>query len=230
MAVRHADASGGYTTENQHEEKRIRGIRVSRRRSGAASEEKLDEWRKSERLEHEAPNTSASYPCVAREYLVSCEVQSRPGSVLVQKSGRVDDDVRISALHAFYWKDDLKRIELVEKWPCLNVVEKKICKRIPKILTEEKSWRTWKRNQNIVMDEVLVQNIVMDEELVQNVAMGEKIVKNFVMGAKIDPKVEMDLSLFKIDEWKFCNSVICSNCSTAHWNSRQRFIPRDAPM
>ena len=52
----------------------------------------------------------------------------------------------------------------------------------PKILTEDKSWRTWKSNQNIVMN----------EELVQHVAMGTKIVKNFVMGAKIDPKVEMD--------------------------------------
>ena len=56
---------------------------------------------------------------------------------------------------------------------------------------EEKSWRTWKSNQNIVMD----------EELVQNVAMGEKIVKNFVMDAKIDPKVEMDLPIFKISGW-----------------------------
>ena len=43
----------------------------------------------------------------------------------------------------------------------------------------------------------------MNEELVQNVAMGTKIVKNFVMGAKIDPKVEMDLSIFKICGWNF---------------------------
>ena len=74
--------------------------------------------------------------------------KSRPGSVLVQNQGRVDDDVRISALDAFCGKDerrsryigevlewyrgedagDLKRIELVEKWTCLNVLEKKICK------------------------------------------------------------------------------------------------------
>ena len=39
---------------------------------------------------------------------------------------------------------------------------------------EQKSWKTWESNKNIVMDEELVQNIVMDEELVQNVAMGEK--------------------------------------------------------
>ena len=86
--------------------------------------------------------------CAALEYLVSGEIQSRLGSVLMQKSGRVDDDVRISALQAFHgmygrksryigevleWcrgedAGDLKRIELVEKWTCLNVLEKKICK------------------------------------------------------------------------------------------------------
>ena len=82
--VRHADASGGYIKENQHEEKRKRGIRVNKRGPGATSEEHLDEWRKTERLEHEAPNTSASSdPCVAQEYPLSCEIQSRPGSVLV---------------------------------------------------------------------------------------------------------------------------------------------------
>ena len=52
------------------------------------------------------------------------------------------------------------------------------------------------------MDEQLVQNIVLDEELVQNVAMGEHFVKNFVMGDKIDPKFEMDLSIFKVGGWK----------------------------
>ena len=31
VAVRHADASGGYITENQHKEKRMRGIRVNER-------------------------------------------------------------------------------------------------------------------------------------------------------------------------------------------------------
>ena len=232
VAVRHADASGGYIIENQHDEKRMRGIRVNKRISGETSEEQLDEWRKTERFQHEAPNTSASSdPCVAQEYPVSCEIQSRPGSVLVRKSGRVDDDMRITALDAFYEMDgrksryigevldrhrgedagDLKRIELVEKLTYLNVLEKEIFKKDPKILTEERSWRTWKSNQNtvmdeevvqntvmdeevvqnIVMDEEMVQNVVMDEKLVQNVVMDEKIVKNFVMGAKIDPNVEM---------------------------------------
>ena len=34
--------------------------------------------------------------------------KSRPGSVLVQKSGRVDDDAQISALDAFYEEDGRK--------------------------------------------------------------------------------------------------------------------------
>ena len=66
----------------------------------------------------------------------SGETQSRPGSVLVQTSGHVDDDVQISALDAFYEMDgrksryigevlewyrgedagDLKRSELNEFW------------------------------------------------------------------------------------------------------------------
>ena len=33
----------------------------------------------------------------------------------------------------------------------------------PKILMDEKSWRTGKSNQKIVMNEELVQNIVMNE-------------------------------------------------------------------
>ena len=147
---------------------------------------------------------------------MSCEIQNRPGSVLVQKSFE-----RISALDAFYEKDgredryigevleryrgedagDLRRVELVEKWTCLNVLEKDFFNSDPKILTEEKSWRTWKSNQNVVMDEELVQNIKMDEELVQNVVMDEELMKNFVTGAKIDPKVEMGLSRSKIGVW-----------------------------
>ena len=121
----------------------------------------------------------------------------------MQKSGHVHDDVQVSALDEFHEMDgrksreigevleryrgedagDLKIIELVEKWTCLNAFEKKLCKLNPKvvtgekinpkILTEEKNWRTWKSNQNTVMGEQLVQNIVMDEEEVQNVAMGE---------------------------------------------------------
>ena len=41
----------------------------------------------------------------------------------------------------------------------------------------------------------------MDEEMVQNGVMDGKFVKNFVKDAKIDPKVVMDLSIFKIGAW-----------------------------
>ena len=203
----HADASGGYIMENQHEEDRMRDIPVSKRGSEAASEEQSDKLRKKVRFEQEAPNASASSEVyVALEYLASGETQSRSGSVVVQKSGHVDDDVQISALDAFYEKDgrksryvgegagDLKRSELnelVETWTCFDALERKIWKINPKILMDEKSWKTWNSNQKIVMNEELVQNIVMDE----------KFVKSFVMDAKIDPKVVMDLSIFKIGGW-----------------------------
>ena len=51
-----------------------------------------------------------------------------------------------------------------------------------------------------MMDEKLVQNSVMNEDLVQNGVMDGKFLKNF-MGAQIDPKVVIDLSIFKIGEW-----------------------------
>ena len=58
-----------------------------------------------------------------------------------------------------------------------------------KVVTDEKSWKTWKSNQNSVMNEELGQNSVMNEELVQNGVTNEKFVKNSVMNAEIDPKV-----------------------------------------
>ena len=94
-------------------------------------------------------------------------------------------------LERYRGKDVGDLIEVVEKWTCLNVLEKENFTSDPKILTEEKSWRTWKRNQKIVMDEELIQNIVMDENFV----------KNFVMNAKIDPEVVMVLSIFQIGGW-----------------------------
>ena len=39
---------------------------------------------------------------------MSGETRSRPGSVLVQKSGHVDDDAQISAYDAFYEMDGRK--------------------------------------------------------------------------------------------------------------------------
>ena len=103
VAVRHADASGGYITENQHIEERMRDIQVSKRGSEATNEEHSDEWRKKERFEQEASSAAASSdPTVALEYPARGETQSRRGSVLVQTSGHIDDDVQISALDVFF--------------------------------------------------------------------------------------------------------------------------------
>ena len=46
------------------------------------------------------------------------------------------------------------------------------------VVTDEKCWKTWKSDQNSVMN--------------------EQFVKDFVVDAEIDPKVVMDLSTFKI--------------------------------
>ena len=58
VAVRHADASGGDITENQHEENRMRDIRVGKRGSEAADEEQPDKLRKTVRFEQEAPSAA----------------------------------------------------------------------------------------------------------------------------------------------------------------------------
>ena len=105
VAVRHADLA--VTSEKtQHEEDRMRDTQVSKRGSEAASEEQSDKLREKALFEQEVPNASASSgPNVALEYPASGETQSRPGSVLVQKSGHVDDDVQICALDAYYEMD-----------------------------------------------------------------------------------------------------------------------------
>ena len=106
MAVRHADASAGLHHREPARRDRMRGVQVGNKGSEAADEEQPDKLRKTVRFEQEALNTSASSdPYVALEYPVRSETPSRQGSVLVQKSGHVDDDVQISALDAFCEKD-----------------------------------------------------------------------------------------------------------------------------
>ena len=106
VAFRHADASACDIRENQHEEDRMKDIHVGKRGPEAAGEEQPDKLRKTVRFEQEASSSAASSdPTVILEYLASGETQSRLGSVLVQKSGHVGDDVQISALDAFYEMD-----------------------------------------------------------------------------------------------------------------------------
>ena len=223
MAVRHAVGSGGDITENQHEENRMRDIHVGKRGSEAAScEEQPDMLRETVRFEQEAPIASASSdPLVALEYPASGEAQDWLGSVLVQWSGHVDDDVQISRwVRSTRWMDERvvtsekcwiaveeKMLQisrevnyngLVENLTCLNALEETDEKINLKILMDEKSWKTWKKEPE---DRV--------KKLVQNGVMNEIIVKNFVMNAQIDPKVVMDLSKFKIGGWKtVCNPSI----------------------
>ena len=123
MAVRQADASGGDIRDNQHEEDIMRDIHVGKRGSEATGEEQLDKLRKTVRFEQESPSAAASSdPTVALEYPASGETQDRPGSVLVQKSGHVDDDVQLSALGAFYEIDE--RVVTPEK--CWIGIEEKM--------------------------------------------------------------------------------------------------------
>ena len=142
VAVRHADASGVYITENQHEKKRKRDIQVNERESQATNEEQSDKWRKTVRFEQEASSASASSDPLDTLAYPACG-ETKSGS---QKSRHVDDDVQISALDAFYEMDgrksryigevlecyrgedagDLKRSEkneLVEILTCLNAFE-----------------------------------------------------------------------------------------------------------
>ena len=141
MAVRHADASGGYIIENQHEEKRVRGIRVNKRGSRATSEEQLDEWKKAERLEHEAPNTSASSdPCVAQEYPVRGEIPSRPGPYLCRSQV-----VLTTTCELLRWMHSTERMDerVVTSEKCWSGIDEKM----PEI------WRelNWLRNGHVSM-------------------------------------------------------------------------------
>ena len=199
---------------------------MTKRGSEAAGEEQPDKLWKTVRFEQEAPSAAASSdPTVALESPASGETQDRPGSVLVQKSGHVDDDVQISALDAFHEMDgrnsryigevsdwyrgedagDLKRgelNELVENLTCLNALEWKHWKSNQKVVTDQKSRKTWKSNQNSVMN----------GELVQNGVMNQKFVENFVMNAKIDPKVvDGSIHFFKLVDGTVCNTSI-KNC------------------
>ena len=89
--------------------------------------------------------------CCSLEYPASGETHSRSGSVLVQKSGHVDDDEQILRwMHSSRWMDERvatsvkcwsgiegkmpeisresELSELVENWTCLNALERKIWK------------------------------------------------------------------------------------------------------
>ena len=168
----------------------MRHIHIGRRGSETANEEQPHKWRKTERFQQEAPSASASSdPPVALAYPATGETQDRPGSVLVQKSGHVGDNEQISVLDAisYYEMDgrksryigevldwyrgedagDLKRSglnELTENFDMCQRPRGKFMKISPKILMDEKIWRTWKSNQKVVMDEKINPKIQSRED------------------------------------------------------------------
>ena len=98
MAVRHADASGGYIIENQHEEKRMRDIQVSRRGSGQqVKDNRTNGGRQNDSSMNLRIHSHLPIHVLPWNILRAVRHEDRPGSVLVQKSGHVDDDVHISA-------------------------------------------------------------------------------------------------------------------------------------
>ena len=60
---------------------------------------------------------------------------------------------------------NLRRIEMVEKWTCLNLLETDFLKSDSMILINERSWTIRKSKENIVMHEEMVQNIVVDTQI-----------------------------------------------------------------
>ena len=124
--------------------------------SEVAGEEQPDKLRKTVRFEQEASSASASSdPTVTLESPASGETQSRPGSVFLRwmhSTGRMDEGVVTSDK---CWSGIEQRMPEISKelnWLRSGHVSmfsrRKICKFNPKILMEEKSWRTWKSNQN----------------------------------------------------------------------------------
>ena len=60
MTIRHADASGGDITENQHDENIMRDSHIGKRGQETANEEQPDMLRKLVRFEQDDPSTSTS--------------------------------------------------------------------------------------------------------------------------------------------------------------------------
>ena len=107
------------TRERQHDENSMRYIHFVKRGSENAQEEQPDKWRKTLRFEQQAPNAeSSSTMHVSLEHPASGDTQDRPEPVLVQNSGRVDDDMQISVLDVFHAMDGRKSRDIKEVLDC----------------------------------------------------------------------------------------------------------------
>ena len=84
----------------------MRDIHIGKWGSEIANEEQSDKLRKTVRFEQDAPNTSSSSTMhVSPEYPVSGERQDRPGPVVVQNSGHVDDNIEKSWTSEESWNN-----------------------------------------------------------------------------------------------------------------------------
>ena len=174
VAVRHADASGGDIRETQQEVDRMRDIHVGKRGSEAAGEEQPDKLRKTARFELEASSAAASsVPAVALENPANGETRCRAGSVLVQKSGHVDDDVQLSAFGSIYEMDGRKSRyigEVLEWYRGEDAGDLKrseiyvfICREFD-MSKRPRVEKNWKSDQKVVMDDTINPKILMDEK------------------------------------------------------------------
>ena len=110
---------------------------------------------KTVRFEQEAPSAaSSSDPAVPLEYFASGETQSRVVSVLVQKSGHVDDDVQISALDALDGRDNRYIKEVLDWYRDAGDVEVSELNELVESMTrlnglQVKSEKSWKSEEDM---------------------------------------------------------------------------------
>ena len=158
---------------------------LAKKGSETANEEEPDTLRKIVRLEQEAPSSSLSSSThVSLEYPVSGEKQDRPELVSLRGSGRVIDDIHISALDVFCEMEgrEIRYIKEVLDWyrdeDAADVKKSELNEPDESMASDGKSEKSEKSDQDNVMDEEFVKNIVMNEEFV----------KKIVMNARIDSK------------------------------------------
>ena len=249
MDNRHAVVFG--EDENQRDENRMKDIHIGKKRgSKTANEEQPDKLRRTVRFEQEAPKNIIVFnhtrllsilrlvkEKVGRSpYLCKTQVMWMMAYTFLRWMYDMtwNDERVVTSKKCWSGIEKMPEIslgefnELVESMTCLNAFE-------------GTSWTSWTSNQNNVADEKSNQdvitdekswksneNIVMDEELVKNSVMNEEFVKNSLMDARLDPKVVMDLSIFKIVDGTICSAAtnIFLGELVDDRNSKQRSIPQ----
>ena len=131
----------------------------------------------------ERGSETLNHACVSLEYPASGERQDRPEPVPVQNSSRVD--LWVGCILRDGWTKERYTKEVLDWYRGddagdlrRNEFNEEVASMTPLNAFSEHNWKSEKSNPNIVMNENLVKNNVMD--------------------AKIDPKVVMELSIFKV--------------------------------